>query len=90
LSGDGSKAPLTRKVVLYSRVYCHLCDDMAAAVAPLAKEFGFAVEVVDVDQSAELEARYGERVPVLVLAGVELCHYFLDTALVRDRLREFR
>jgi thiol-disulfide isomerase/thioredoxin len=81
---------LSRTLLLYARSYCHLCDDMAAALAPLAAERGYAIEVVDVDASAELEARYGERVPVLVHDGVELCHYFLDAALVRDRLVEIR
>ena len=77
-------------LTLYGRTYCHLCDDMAAALAPLAEAHGCAVEVVDVDASPELEARYGERVPVLVHDGVELCHYFLDPERVRARLREIR
>jgi hypothetical protein len=63
---------------------------MAAAVAPLAAAHGFSIQVVDVDSSPELEARYGERVPVLVHDGTELCHYFLDPVRVRDRLGEFR
>lgn len=79
-----------RTLTLYGRLYCHLCDDMAAALAPIAREFGCAIEVVDVDSAADLEARYGERVPVLVHAGVELCHYFLDPARVRARLGEIR
>lgn len=56
---------------------------MAQALLPLAQEFGAVVDVVDVDDDAELEARYGERVPVLLHQGVELCHYFLDVAKVR-------
>ena len=80
----------SRTLTLYSRTYCHLCDDMAAALAPLASAHGFTVEVVDVDASPALEARYGERVPVLVHDGAELCHYFLDAARVRDRLGEIR
>jgi thiol-disulfide isomerase/thioredoxin len=79
-----------RTLTLYGRPYCHLCDDMAAAVAPIAAEFGCSIEVIDVDSAAELEARYGERVPVLVHAGVELCHHFLDPHRVRARLGEIR
>ena len=37
---------------------------------------GVAVDIVDVDDDRELEARYGELVPVLLHQGVELCHYF--------------
>lgn len=75
---------------LYGRRYCHLCDDMAAALAPIAAEHGCRVTFVDVDASPALEARYGERVPVLVLAGRELCHYALDPVAVRAALREIR
>ena len=57
---------------------------------PLAKEIGFAVEVLDVDASADLEARYDQWVPVLLHEGSELCHYFLDEAKVRDYLSKIR
>jgi thiol-disulfide isomerase/thioredoxin len=83
-------ATSSRILTLFGRTYCHLCDDMAAALAPLAAAHACTIEVVDVDASPELEARYGERVPVLVHDGVELCHYFLDAERVRARLREIR
>ncbi|MDP2810342.1 MAG: glutaredoxin family protein [Rhodocyclaceae bacterium] len=74
------------KLVLYSRQYCHLCDDMLAALEQLRGEFAFAVEVVDIDAAPALEAKYNERVPVLEADGRELCHYFLDVAAVREYL----
>jgi glutaredoxin len=77
-----SPAPLT----LYGRAWCHLCEDMRAALEPLLAEFGAQVDVVDVDADALLEARYNELVPVLVCDGVELCHYHLDVARVRAAL----
>ena len=83
-------ANAARRLTLYGRNYCHLCEDMLAALAPLAKEFGFAVDVVDVDADAELEQRYGLLVPVLVHANAELCHYHLDTAKVRAYLAKIR
>jgi thiol-disulfide isomerase/thioredoxin len=75
-------APLT----LYGRTWCHLCDDMRAALEPLLAEFGAQVEVIDIDADPALEARYNEWVPVLVCDGVELCHYHLDVARVRAAL----
>ena len=40
---------------------------------------GVAFEEIDVDADAALEARYGERVPVLVGPdGSEMCHDLLD------------
>ncbi|MFM0041584.1 glutaredoxin family protein [Paraburkholderia sediminicola] len=75
-------APLT----LYGRAWCHLCDDMRAALEPLLAEFGAQVVVIDIDTDPLLEARYNELVPVLLCDGVELCHYHLDAARVRAAL----
>lgn len=76
-----------KALVLYGRGYCHLCDDLLAALEPLRGEFAFTVEVLDVDADPALEARYDELVPVLTTAdGRELCHYFLDEAAVRAYL----
>ena len=73
-------------LTLLARAYCHLCDEMHAAVEPIARRFGAQVAVVDVDSDAGLADRYGELVPVLLLgsahAGVPLCHYTLDAEAV--------
>ncbi len=73
--------------ILYSRSYCHLCDDMLKALRALIAE-QLPIEVVDVDLHADLVERYDELVPVLV--GVEegqaprqLCNYFLNENNVR-------
>jgi len=78
------------KLTLVSRTYCHLCHEMEAALIPLALEFGMKVDVLDVDADSELEARYNERVPVLLHEGHEICHYFLDVVRVRDYLTTLR
>jgi len=65
---------------LYGRAYCHLCEEMALALRSLGVEF----DEIDVDADPGLEARFGERVPVLTDArGRELCHCRLDPAVVR-------
>ena len=76
-------------LTLYSRAWCHLCDEMLEALAPLAEAFGATVEVVDVDSDPELVARYDELVPVLVCNGEPLCHYRLDGERVRAVLASF-
>lgn len=78
-------------LVLYSRSYCHLCEQMRDALQPLRQDHSFALEVVDVDADPALVAQYDELVPVLVgrRAGavpLQLCHYFLDEAKVREFL----
>jgi len=78
------------ELTLLSRNYCHLCEVMETGVAALAATLGFSFRVVDVDADMALEARYGERVPVLLHETVELCHYFLDESKVREYLAEIR
>jgi thiol-disulfide isomerase/thioredoxin len=73
-------------LVLYGRAWCHLCEEMHAALQPLAAEAGAHIEVIDVDSDPALQARYDELVPVLVCDGVELCHYRLDAVAVRAAL----
>lgn len=74
---------------LYSRSYCHLCQDMHDALLRLQPPgMTFTVDVIDIDQAGvadpALLARYDELVPVLFanLADAELCHYHLDTAKI--------
>ncbi len=77
-------------LTLYGRTYCHLCDDMLTGLQALQARFAFAVTVVDVDSAPDLEARYGERVPVLMHGERELCHYYLDVAGVTAYLVQIR
>lgn len=73
------------QLTLYSRSYCHLCDDMLHALQAFQDAHQFQIQVVDVDQNPALVERYDELVPVLLgqkpaQAEQEICHYFLDTA----------
>jgi thiol-disulfide isomerase/thioredoxin len=74
---------------LYSRSYCHLCEDMLLALEALqTQSVRFSVSVIDVDADEALVARFDELVPVLFgpLDEPELCHYFLDEQAVRGFL----
>ncbi|HET8876674.1 MAG TPA: glutaredoxin family protein [Casimicrobiaceae bacterium] len=78
-----------RQLTLLTRAYCHLCDDMRAALEPLAAEARTTIVELDVDADPKLEARFGDRVPVLLdgdADGPELCHFRLDHERVRDAL----
>ena len=86
-SEDSTRTP---RLTLYGRRYCHLYEEMMVALAPLREEFGFDIDIVDVDAENALEERFGELVPVLMHAETELCHYHLDAAKVRDYLAKFR
>jgi len=78
------------RLILLSRAYCHLCDEMEAALRPLV---GITpLEVVDVDArgNGALEAEFGDAVPVLFADACrperELCRYRLDPEKLREAL----
>jgi hypothetical protein len=81
----------TFRFTLYSRSYCHLCEDLLDALRAFMAREGLAcgVEVIDVDADPVLVERFDELVPVLFgddPAGPEICHYFLDEAALRRHL----
>lgn len=78
-----------RVFTVMSREWCHLCHELVDALEPIAREFGWTIEVFDVDQDPTLEARWDELVPVLLHGEHELCHYHLDEAGVRAYCRSF-
>jgi len=82
-------APM-RRLTLYGRRYCHLCDEMRTALESLREELGFALEVIDVDSDPVLEQRFDTLVPVLMHAETELCHYHLDVGKLRAYLAKIR
>ena len=78
-------------LTLVTRAYCHLCDEMRDALAPLVARYGATLEELDVDAHPALESAWGDLVPVVLAGGVEhpveLCHYRLDHARVEAALR---
>ena len=71
---------------LLSRVGCHLCAIAWETVTRLAAEVGEVPVEVDVDTDPELQAEYGDRVPVVLLDGREHSYFTVDV----DRLRRDR
>ena len=70
------------KLTLLVRAYCHLCDEMSAQLTAFLALRKATVEVIDIDAHPVLEARWGDKVPVLLDGEHELCHYRLDAAAV--------
>ena len=58
-----------------------------AALRRLQAEIGFALEELDISADDALHRAYFERIPVVALDGEELCEYFVEEALVRERLK---
>ena len=73
---------MTRRLVLYGRPGCHLCDDARAVLERIGEPFA----EIDITTDDALHAAYLERIPVVALDGEELLHFFVDEAALRRRL----
>ncbi len=71
-------------LTLYTRVGCHLCDEMKQQLVLFQQQYGFSLNVVDIDADSYLKLRYGERIPVLAAGEREICHYQLNEDLVLE------
>ena len=60
---------MTIRLVLYERAECHLCEEARLVLDALIGPDRYAR--VDIDASDELVVRYGFRVPVLAVDGVD-------------------
>lgn len=76
----------TTTIIVYSKPDCHLCADAISTLRRLQGELGFSLQERDITDEEALHRAYFERIPVIALDGVELCEYFVDEALVRERL----
>lgn len=72
-----------RRVILYTRDGCHLCDD----ARDLLFRHGLRPESVDIDADAELRQRYETCVPVVVIDGVERFRGRVNEVLLRRLLQ---
>jgi glutaredoxin len=80
----------TPLITVYTGPGCHLCEEALAALRALQPELGFELADVDITADEELHRAYFERIPVVLLDGDELCEYFVDETLVRERLESRR
>ena len=66
------------EVVLYGKAGCHLCDDARSEIESVRVRRDFRLREVDVSLDPVLHARYGERIPVVVVGGHEAFEYHVD------------
>jgi glutaredoxin len=78
-------------LTLYTRPGCHLCDDMKATIQRVvrASPDPIAIEEIDISSDPELERRYGEEIPVLLVEGKKAAKYRITegelTRILRSR-----
>jgi hypothetical protein len=78
------------RFLLYSREGCHLCELMAEELAGVLAGSAYQVELVDVDADPAARARWGHKIPVLLLDNELVCHGSLDPEEVHKALAQLR
>jgi glutaredoxin len=74
------------RLTLLTRDGCHLCQTAAETLTRIGAEAGLVPDVVDVDADPELQAEYGDRVPVVLLDGLEHSYFTVDVERLRRDL----
>ena len=67
-----------RRLTLYSKPGCHLCDEMKQVIERVGERIPLALEVIDISTDADLMARYGLEIPVLLIDGRKAAKYRLS------------
>jgi glutaredoxin len=75
-----------RRVVLYGRPGCHLCDEARAVILRVRAERAFELEEIDIDGDDALFKRYLERIPVVTVDGEERFEFFVDPGALKALL----
>ena len=71
-----------RRITLYERPGCHLCEDARAVLDRVGEPY----DAVDIEGSDELLRRYLERIPVVAVDGEERFDFFVDEEGLRRLL----
>lgn len=79
------------RITLVDRVGCHLCVEAELTVQKVAVATQNDWERVDVDSAPELEEKFGDLVPVVLVDGREVGHWRIsEDSLVRALTRRRR
>ncbi len=83
------------EIELLTRGGCSICRRVHARLAELADELDFDVKTTDVDAAAAggepaLRAEFGDRLPVVLLDGVEHSYWDIDEPRLRADLAAHR
>ena len=77
-------------VTIYSRTGCHLFEDALKVLESLKDELNFEITEVFIDGDQELQALYGEQIPVTHIDGIHHDYWRVDPELFRYSLEKHR
>jgi glutaredoxin len=77
-------------ITIYSRHGCHLCDDAQAVLESMREELNFEIEIINIDEDADLIKLYSDQVPVIHIDGLHHDFYKVDPVRFRSSLEKHR
>jgi glutaredoxin len=77
-------------VTVYSRHGCHLCENAVKILEGMREELNFTIDVIYIDDNAELEKLYGHQVPVIHINGEHHDFFKVDPERFRTSLEKHR
>lgn len=77
-------------VTIYTRNGCHLCEIAEETLKGLQDELDFEIEKRFIDGDPELEAKYGEEIPVILINGEHHDFYRVNPERFRASLERHR
>ena len=77
-------------VTIYSRHGCHLCEDAESTLESLRAELNFEIEVIYIEDDAELIRLYSDQVPVIHIDGIHHDFYKVDPLRFKSSLETHR
>ena len=78
------------QVTILSRQQCELCEVVLSTARRLQATMSFGLNLKDIDADAHLLARYGSRVPVVLIDQVEIGSGALTEADLRRAIKRAR
>ncbi len=78
-----------KRLRLYHRTGCHLCEDMQSQLERMREAALFDLDLVELEGAEATRHPYRDRIPVLEDGGGGvLCEIYLDPVAVMNYLRE--
>jgi len=75
-----------KKLVLYTKAGCHLCDNAKAVILSVRRSVAFELEEVDIALDEELFDLYKHDIPVVTIDGRPAFKHRVDPAALKEKL----
>jgi hypothetical protein len=75
-----------QRVVLVGRDGCHLCEEAREVVAAVCAALDVGWSELRIEEQPDLPPSYSEKVPVVLVDGVEHAYWRVDAAALRRAL----